>query len=497
MATPANPPGNPNPAPATNGQTELLRFLREEADKNRESLRDESLAVRELFVKTSGIVAIPLTAAIVLAGIFFYHSLDEMKKSMIDEAQTETKLEIKKMDGQIDDTLQQQFTTKSMQDRIDRAAETATEGKAKTLIEDRVRAITEPLQQQAQIQLASIHIQELIARVNADDAKAFDELLQLRDKGDTAQQALIQRVVADKIRNDFLLNLSAASTPTNCELSSGPFRNALASSDAWIRKGAIEKCLSAEIVAQWLRGEQQPFEHLTQIPPILVNIAQNDSSLVARHQAIENFNDLFHYSPGYPSNGLDLLDTRQLSNWWEENKSHNKELLLLSIAATPQYLGLNTIRLYDEVDEIANVAPPFLQDNFKSALERMRSGAIQHNSDSVAALTNNMKRGPTLSCDEVERDFSLRLDQEWKMELELKQTSIPDYGLWELEFVKTCPSNAAILKKISVVMAQTRLLDRRYGATMLVNKWTGSTLDPFNTKAIHEWWDHNKATLGN
>ena len=222
MADPAIPPS----PMVTDDQKEMFKFLREQAEANRSALREDALAnraaqredveaVRRLFTTTSTIVAIPLAVALTLAGIFWFKDMNSMKEQLEKEGKAAEQAEIEKMDAHIDATLQQQFTTKAMQDRIDRAAEKATEGKAKGLIEDRVRAITEPIQQQAQAQIASIHIQELIARVNADDAKAFDELLQLRDKGDTAQQALIRRVVADKIRNDFLFNLSAASTPTS------------------------------------------------------------------------------------------------------------------------------------------------------------------------------------------------------------------------------------------------------------------------------------------
>jgi hypothetical protein len=490
-------PAIPSSPTVTDDQKEMFKFLREQAEANRAAQREDAEAVRKLFTTTSAIVAIPLAVALTLAGVFWFKDMNSMKEQLEKEGKAAEKAEIEKMDAHIDETLQQQFTTKAMQDRIDRAAEQATEGKAKSLIEDRVRAITEPIQQQAQAQIASIHIQELIARVNADDAKAFDELLQLRDKGDTAQQALIRRVVADKIRNDFLLNLSAASTPTSCELSSEPFRNALASSDAWIRKGAVEKCLSSEIVSQWLRGEQQPFDNVAQIAPILANLGQNDPSLVVRHQAIENFDNLFHNSPTYPSSGLDLLDSRQLSKWWEENKPFYKELLLLSIARTPQPLGLNTISLYDEVKKVENVAPSSLRKDFESALEGMRSLVIQRNSDTRDSLIKNMGRS---DCADVRRDFTARLNTEisWSnIAHELQQQSSPDYGMWELQYLRTCPSDTQLLKKVAAVMADTHLLERRYGATMVINKWTGSNIDPFNSKAIQEWWVQHKGTLGN
>jgi hypothetical protein len=507
MATSANPPGGENSG-ASNDQKELFKFLREQSEANRLALqqevqanraaqREDAEAVRRLFTTTSAIVAIPLAVALTLAGIFWFKDMNSMKEQLEKEGKAAEQVEIEKMDAHIDATLQQQFTTKAMQDRIDRAAEQATEGKAKGLIEDRVRAITEPIQQRAQAQIASIHIQELIARVNADDAEAFDELLQLRDKGDDAQQGLIQRVVADKIRNDFLLNLSAASTPASCELSSESFRKALASSDGWIRKGAVEKCLSFEVVSQWLRGDQQSFDDVAQIAPLLANLGLNDPSLVVRHQAIESFDDLFHSSPTYPSSGLDLLDSRQLSKWWGENKPSFKELLLLSIAKTPQPFGLNTIRLYDEVKKVGSVAPPSLRRNFESALEGMRSSVIQHNSDTRDSLIKNMGRS---DCADVRRDFTARLNTEFSwsdMSRELQQQSSPDYGMWELQYLRTCPSDTQLLMKVAAVMANTHFLERRYRAAMVVNKWTGSNLDPFDSSVIQEWWKQHKGTLEN
>ncbi len=37
-------------------------------------------------------------------------------------------------------------------------------------------------------------------------------------------------------------------------------------------------------------------------------------------------------------------------------------------------------------------------------------------------------------------------------------------------------------KQIANVMVQTHSLDRRYGTTMVVNNWTGSKLDPFDSQ---------------
>ena len=109
----------------------MFEFLAEQSQKNRDALRDEANAVRDLFIKTSALVAIPLTAAITLAGIFFFHNLNEMKQEMVDEGKAEAKLEIQKMNKQIDDTLQLQFATPNIQKTIDKAAETATRNSLK------------------------------------------------------------------------------------------------------------------------------------------------------------------------------------------------------------------------------------------------------------------------------------------------------------------------------------------------------------------------------
>ena len=529
---PDTPPSSPQQS--AKDQIELIKFLREESaanrsalsdeyNSNRAALREQADADRKLLQHTLWIVSVPLTILIALFGWFGIKdigAIESRAKATLDatleqnkaaaalerqkgqEAVNEIRAESRKTsDAEIaraDKALQAKFSDENIQNTIEKAAKNATEGKAKTLIEDRVRAITEPIQQQAQAQLASIHTQELIARVNADDAKAFDELVQTRDKGDTTRQALIQRVVEDKHRNNFLSLLSGAA-PTSCESSSASFRGAMASSDVWIRKGAVENCLSLSNVEQRLRGEAESFglDLMGQIPPILVNIAINDPSLVVRRQAVYNFNELFQNSPGYPSNGFDLLDPRDLSKWWEENKSHFKELQMLSFSETAQGIGLNTIRLYDEVERTRNAAPPFLQKDFKATLDRMQSLAIRHNSDPLPALEKNMGRN---SCSDVIADFLKRLKSDsWTPERELAQSQSPDYGMWELQYLKTCepPADPLLLKQVSALMVHTHLLERRYGATMIVNRWTGSNLDPFDTKEIQGWWVQHKSAWGN
>jgi hypothetical protein len=291
---------------------ELLKFLREQAEANRESLRqeaqanraaqrEESESIRKLFTATSTIVAIPLAVALTLAGIFWFRDMNSMKEALEKEGKAAEQAEIDKMNSHIDSTLQEQFTTKSMQDRIDKAAELATEGKAKTLIEDRVRAMTEPLQLQAQTELSSIHAQELIARVNSDDARAYDELLKIRANADPQQRGLIDGVISDRHRKEYQQTLMfIQGNEVECaDPASTRFHDALSAPDPQERLRVIDSCrryLEYQSLDIWLPGQKTSGVDTEElIPPVLVDIALHDQFLSVRFASISALNTAFKY----------------------------------------------------------------------------------------------------------------------------------------------------------------------------------------------------------
>ena len=200
MNEPVDPQLPKIPTLATSDQMVLLKFLSEESEANRKAQRNESDANRKLFLDTSKIVAIPLAVLLTLSGIFFYHDVNAMKEAMKAQGEESARIEIQKMDKHIDETLEAQFKTETIQNTIQHAAETATREQAPGLIkgvitpevkravasqsgiikEVATRAATDEVKNAIEPVIADVRLQALIAKANADDARAFDELLGLR-----------------------------------------------------------------------------------------------------------------------------------------------------------------------------------------------------------------------------------------------------------------------------------------------------------------------------
>ncbi len=516
MSDPVIPPLGGDPAPKFHEQMELLRFLSEESRQNRGALRDEALAIRELFVRTSKIVAIPLTAAIVLAGIFFFHNLNEMKQEMVNEGRDEAKLEIQKMDRQIDDTLQDEFKTEKIQATIKSAAEAATQKEAKPLIEaevksrvgasmaqqgpliqrittqavsDKVREAVTPLASQAREAFAANHVHDLIEKVNEDDANAFDELLLLRDKGTPDQQALIKTTIADReayARENLIPGLEIGA----CGYAPSAFREELKQPDRAGRKRAIASCdpLVANDNASRYR---QSFDQVGRVAPeidlaasAILDIALHDRSLSVRSQAVDTINLWFQGAPGVPPDGFNLLEIGALSEWRKQNEANSKALLLLSRAKLYISQGWISVALYEEVKQLAPNTPVPLEKALDETLARMQSDAAISNTDNLA------RRAKEESCASAARDVEADFPN-W-------DPSDPQFGFGrserdQLAFLAACPIDAKLLPQVAEYAAKTRILGTRYWAVRIINKWAGLTLDPFDTRSIQGWWDKHKA----
>jgi hypothetical protein len=135
--------------PTLKDQMDLLKFLREEADANRKAQREEADANRQLLTDTLKIVSPILAVVIAVAAFLWFHDLATLKEAIRSEGEAEAKIEIKKMDKQIDDTLQSQFQREEIQRTIRIAAEAAAQKEAKPLIEAGVKSqVREAVSQQ-------------------------------------------------------------------------------------------------------------------------------------------------------------------------------------------------------------------------------------------------------------------------------------------------------------------------------------------------------------
>ncbi|MGC2464789.1 MAG: hypothetical protein WA517_06295 [Candidatus Acidiferrum sp.] len=218
------PPGQPAPpaTPNSNETRELLKFLGEQNEANRKTIRDDAESNRKVFLDIMKIVSIPLSLIILVAAFFGIKSISDIKDALQNEARRETQSEISRMQTEIRNRLDEQFKAQALQTMVKEAARESTKAAAEPLIKAEVQAqvragvdalrptIVAAATQQAQTAVKQIgpqidslvkktvdtkvstevdpviatikaeaDVQLLITRLNAGDAQAFDTLNRL------------------------------------------------------------------------------------------------------------------------------------------------------------------------------------------------------------------------------------------------------------------------------------------------------------------------------
>jgi hypothetical protein len=130
MSTQGIPPSGDGPSKTLDQQLEVLKFLREEAEANRQRLNYEAEADRSLLKHILWVVSIPLSIALVAAGWFGISSIASLKQAIQEQAQTEGKQAIAQAKDQLQtelhDNVNEQFQTPQIKETIHGAANEAT-----------------------------------------------------------------------------------------------------------------------------------------------------------------------------------------------------------------------------------------------------------------------------------------------------------------------------------------------------------------------------------
>ena len=376
-------PESPKETPSTlRDQLEIFKFLREESEANRAAQRDEAEANRKLLLDTAKWVSVIVSVALTIAGVLLFRDLDTFKQQLRNEGEGEAKNEIKRMDKQIDDTLQAQFGTEKIQATITSGAEGATREQAPRLIKEVITpevkkavdrqsgaikdlattAATEKVRSTIDPIAADLRVQDLILKANADDAKAFDELLEIESTGSVAQRELVRGVIAD-LHHKLRYQLESGSLQGCLDPGSSDFRERLASRDAQVRRKAVQDCATwfniphSETTVNGLDIPPRKSSIIEfQVVPEFVDLALADSSLWIRATTINALSDLFKSSPRFPRDGLDLLNKAPLKEWWRNNAPDYRALILISqVYAGPE--NADSKDLYDEISGLEAAAP--------------------------------------------------------------------------------------------------------------------------------------------
>jgi hypothetical protein len=100
---------------------------------------------------------------------------------------------------------------------------------------------------------------------------------------------------------------------------------------------------------------------------------------------------------------------------------------------------------------------------------------------SPAALTKEMGR----SCADAEKDLAIRM-QGFRKNLESERAD--GYGLLELQYLNmSCSVQGEAVSEIAEYGAVTRSMSTRYYAVEIVNKSSGVSLDPYDSKPLQGW----------
>ncbi len=333
---------------------ELLTFLRQESTANKDYLNNQAEADRQLLKHTLWIVALPLTSLIVIAGIFGFKSISDLKESIRTQAEAETKTEIARMrqdtDNQITamqleirNRLNQQFQNPVISGLVKNAAKEqaqttaeplikgevgkevkrrvdAEQGTIKHIVSDQTQAAVKQMGAQIDDQVKSAvdarlqpkfraveeqlsdlkeetQVQLLINRMNADDAMAYDTFnhMNLTSMKPEQRGLIISAVRSIVVARTGLLVSRGFKVPHTDE----QLVTELSSTDPLSRVAALDT----------LRGKKKP-----ELFPKIVDMLQHDSSLDVRAAAYRLFNMWTEQDFQF------LFDEPKLISWWNEHK---------------------------------------------------------------------------------------------------------------------------------------------------------------------------------
>jgi len=337
------------PLPPPNDQTrELLQFLREENAANRTAVREDAEANRRLLLDTVRLISIPAAVVIAVAAFFGIRSISDLKETLEAEARRSTQVEINKMQNEIQNRLSDQFKTPALQQMVNDAAASYTKSAADPLIKQEVAtqvrtrvdaekptivaAVTEqtksavnqmapqineqvrdsveatvqthvaPVVQTLSDIKADAGLQDLIIRMDNDDALAFDQLLSLSGQTtDLIKKNEIQGALMEVIatHQSGLQVVQTFNVPRSKEQMLALLDN----------KAAYRTEREAAVWALSALPEMR-----STLLPKLVVMLTSDPSLSVRCTAARQFD-------AYTNQGFGCLDKDNINKWWAANEA--------------------------------------------------------------------------------------------------------------------------------------------------------------------------------
>jgi hypothetical protein len=391
--TPPGTPGDLNSQPKD--IVEVLKFLAEQAEANRNVLNAQAKEDRELFKHILWIVSIPLIIVLGVAGFFGINdwiSLDKKANASMQETSAQASRVMEKTQKETEDalaeqkqkndkvlgdlktedqelgraeiakadkTLRDKFSDPNMQKTLDNAATGAINDRIEKKIDDKVdkklketsdkvdkeshEVIDKANKTLERTEAEAKKSSDLITRYylltvpNLDDAKSFDELLKLRDSGTMEERTDVSKRV-EAMRESTRNQLSLRITKGPCLGSAYDLDGLFGSLDVPRRRNAIANCSSILSPDATNRQDLNSFGtspqrliELAGLPDILLDIAKQDPSLPVRAQAVNTINKAFGGTNLGTNSDFDPLKTAGLDVLVEKSKPNYQARVLLPL----------------------------------------------------------------------------------------------------------------------------------------------------------------------
>jgi hypothetical protein len=182
-------PAPPPLSPSNEGKTEeIIKFLREENEKNRTSIFTDARESRDLINSWFKIAGSVLSLLIAVAAIFGFKSFSDLQKTYEEKMQ--------KLQTDVLQRVDDHFKDPNIQDMMEKAAKTAAKDVTTEAIHQEIaRQVKTRLDAEALGMKGQIRVQNLIALMTQnDDASAFDQLnLMVRSGNLGAQESRIAK----------------------------------------------------------------------------------------------------------------------------------------------------------------------------------------------------------------------------------------------------------------------------------------------------------------
>ena len=530
----AGPNGPQGQAPsAPSDLSEVLKFLTEQAQKNRDALADQikwnrdalsdqAEEDRKLLRHTLYLVSVPLTIVLALAGWFgikdisaiehraqetLNQTLEQNKGRIAAEQKENQELlagikqeskkaeedEIQKANGR----LEERFDDAHIQSAIDDAAKTATSGKAEALIEQRVRTMIDPIVAKAQASVDEIVIQQLMTGVGADNAFDLDQLLLRAKTVGTEDQKRIngylesERGIENKAVSERIFVGPSGESLKRCDdPEATAFRSAMSGDVVEVRVQAIAACYYFASFGHLIDGNSKRIPVTVRIleiaVPVLAEHAAGDKSVLVRFTAVYALNKILQNTPGFPKEGLDVFRPERLRQWWDSARKSVEALTVMGLYQ--EKANWNYTELYAELDRFAQDPPADLSQPLGVLRNQIQDWILYENSTKAPDLEKALAIS---ACGDVNRKVASDLNlvppkgpgADWNY----------DPAFLSLQLAATCPKLTPLEPAIADYAIATRNLAFRYAAITVINKWEGTSLDPFELGPIRSWIEEHKA----